>query len=134
MYLAYMNFICGYLSPYTVYVDERFAKYQRSSYDKVYTVAKYNKIIRKNTKIAEDSHLSNNIYVGQFSKIEERCNIEKSIIGKNCIIGKNVALKNCIVLDGCQLAENSSFEYCLIEKVNETIKIHNFKSDIFEDY
>lgn len=65
-----MNFICGYLSPYTIYADERFAKYQRTNYDKVYTVAKYNKIIRKNTKIAEDTHLSNNIYIGQLSKIE----------------------------------------------------------------
>lgn len=104
-----MNFICGYLTPYTIYADERFSKFQRNSYDKVYTVAKYNKIIRKNTKITEGSNLSNNIYIGQFTKIEERCNIEKSIIGKNCNIGKNVTLRNCIVLDGCQLAENSNF-------------------------
>jgi NDP-sugar pyrophosphorylase family protein len=102
-YLAYMNFICGYLNPYTIYADEMFAKYQRNG-DKLYTVAKYNKIIRKNTRISDSVTLSNNVYVGQSSRIENNCNIFKSIVGKNCLISKNVTLKNCIILDGCTLA------------------------------
>jgi NDP-sugar pyrophosphorylase family protein len=128
LYLAYMNFICGYLNPYTIYNDDRLSKFQKSNMDKQFTVGRYNKIFRKNTKISDSTVFSNNIYVGQSTKIDNNCNILKSIIGKNCHIGNNVTLKNCIVLDGCKINDNSVFEHCLIEEVSETIKIHNFKS------
>ncbi len=102
-YLAYMNFICGYLNPYNIYNDDRLNRLQRNQGDRLYTVQKYNKIFRRNVKVAESTSLSNNVYIGQSTKIEANCNIIKSIIGKNCIINKNVSLKNCIVLDGCTL-------------------------------
>lgn len=134
IYHAYMNYVCGYLYPYTLYNDERMVKFQKANTDKLFTVSKYNKIFRKGTKLADSTVLSNNVYIGQSSRVENDCTITKSIIGKNCVVNKKASLKNCIVLDGCNVCENSHFEYCLIEKVNETIKIHNFKSEIFEEF
>lgn len=117
-YLAYMNYICGYLTPYNLYSDDRLGKFQKSTTDKHFTVRKFNKVVRKGCKISANSVLSNNVYIGQSSKIEDNCCINKTIIGKNSVVGKNATLNNCIVLDGCVISENSTFDYCLIEKVN----------------
>lgn len=98
IYLAYMNFICGYLYPYSLHFDERMSKIQRNT-DKVFTVANYHKVYRKGAKVAETAKLSNNVYIGQQARIEANCVIEKSIICKNVVIGKGSVLKACVILD-----------------------------------
>lgn len=84
-------------------------KFQKNNSELSFTVGKFNKIFRKSLKVSDSAILSNNVYIGQYTKIHDNCNIFKSIIGKNCIINKNVQLKNCIILDGCTLSENSNF-------------------------
>lgn len=64
-----MNFICGYMNPYNIYNDDRVIKLQKNQADKLYTVQKYNKIFRRNTKVSDSTILSNNVYIGQSSKI-----------------------------------------------------------------
>lgn len=108
-----MNFICGYLYPYSLHFDDRMSKIQRNG-DKVFTVANYHKVYRKGVKVAETSKLSNNVYIGQQAQVEANCLIEKSILGRNAIIGKNSFLKACIILDGVKVPSNSHFEYCLL--------------------
>lgn len=103
-----MNFICGYLYPYSLYSDERMGKIQKAT-DKVFTVSKYHKVYRKGAKVADSVKLSNNIYIGQNSSIEANCFINKSVIGKNVEIGKRSTLHQCMILDGVKIAENSHF-------------------------
>jgi hypothetical protein len=43
-------------------------------------------------------------------------------------------VSHCVVLENCVLSENSHYEYCLIEKVNETLKIHSFRAELFEEH
>jgi len=64
-----MNFVCGYLSPYTIYADERMGKLNRNGGDHLFSVRKYNKIFRKGTLVSDSVVLSNNVYIGQNSKI-----------------------------------------------------------------
>jgi NDP-sugar pyrophosphorylase family protein len=103
-----MNFICGYLYPYSLHTDDRMSKIQRSG-DKVFTVNKYSKIYRKGVKVANTAEVSNNVYLGQQSKVEADCVIDKSTIGKHTIVGKNSTLRHCIILDDVKIAANSTF-------------------------
>jgi ADP-glucose pyrophosphorylase len=73
-YLAYMNFICGYFFPYSLYGEDRLSKMHRDC-DKLFTVAKYHRVYRKGTKVAANVRLSNNIYIGQNAIIEKGCSI-----------------------------------------------------------
>ena len=59
-----MNFISGYLFPYSLYGEDRLAKMHRNC-DKLFTSAKYHKIFRKGTKIDRTVKLSNSVYLGQ---------------------------------------------------------------------
>lgn len=71
-YLTFMNYICGYFFPYSPYSEDRLGKIQRGS-DKLFAVAKYHKIYRKGAKVSDSSHMSNNCYIGQNSKVDENC-------------------------------------------------------------
>ena len=68
-YLAHMNYISGYLFPYSFYSEDRLAKMHRNC-DKMFTAAKYHKIYRKGAKIASSARLSNAVYLGQNSVVE----------------------------------------------------------------
>jgi len=107
-YLAHMNYICGYLFPYSFYSEDRLAKMHRNG-DKMFTAAKYHQIFRKGAKVACNVRLSNVVYLGQDSVIEENCSIFKSIIGKDVVVGKNSNIRHCVIMDGVKLAENSNF-------------------------
>ena len=63
-YLANMNFISGYLFPYSLYGEDRLAKMHRNC-DKMFTAANFHKIVRKGAKIHKTVKLSNSIYLGQ---------------------------------------------------------------------
>lgn len=65
-----MNFICGYLYPYSLHSDHRMIKIQRSVEDKPFTVKKYNRFFRKGVKVTDTTALSNNIYLGENARIE----------------------------------------------------------------
>lgn len=65
-----MNYICGYLFPYSPYSEDRLSRIQRNGTDKFFAVSKYHKIYRKAAKVCDSSQLSNNCYIGQNSKIE----------------------------------------------------------------
>lgn len=97
-----MNFICGYLYPYSLHFDDRMSKIQRNG-DKVFTVANYHKVYRKGAKVAETAKLSNNVYIGQQAQVEAHSHIEKSIVGRNTVVGKNSVLKACIILEGVKV-------------------------------
>ena len=100
--------------------------------DKVFTLGQFNKVYRKGVSINDQVKLSNNVYLGQNCTIEQGAIIEKSIIGRNVVIGRNATIKQCVILDGVKVDANSSYEYCLLENAGPTIKIHNFKSDLYE--
>ena len=101
-YLAHMNFISGYMSPYSLYGEDRLAKMHRNC-DKMFTSAKFHKIYRKGVKVHQSAKLSHIVYLGQGANIEEGSLIEKSIIGKEVLVGKNSSIKNCMVLNGVKL-------------------------------
>ena len=69
-YLLHMNFISGYLFPYSLYGEDRLAKIHRNS-DRLFTAANYNKIYRKGVKVDKNVRLSNSIYLGQCCRVEE---------------------------------------------------------------
>ena len=104
-----MNYICGYLNPYTIFEEEKLAKLQKINVDRQFTIHNFNKIIKKGVKISPKAALSHNVYIGSGSKLELGVKITKSIIGNNCLLNKSATLNHCVVLDGCSLGENAHF-------------------------
>lgn len=47
--------------------------------------------------------------VGENTKIDERCNVKKSVIGANCILGKSVTVINSIVMDNVKIEDGLVF-------------------------
>lgn len=43
--------------------------------------------------------------IGRSTRVEERANIKKSVIGKHCIIGKMAKVVGCVLLDHCVIAD-----------------------------
>lgn len=89
-----MNYICGYLSPYTIYKQEELQPRQKELKRslKTFSVREYNKVIKQGCKISPSVRFSNNVYVGEGTTIGENSQISRSIILKNCKIAANVVL------------------------------------------
>ena len=43
--------------------------------------------------------------IGDFTRVEEKSTIKKSIIGKHCVIGKMVKIVGCVLLDHCVISD-----------------------------
>lgn len=43
--------------------------------------------------------------IGESTKVGERANIKRSVIGKHCIIGRSVKISGCVLLDHCIVAD-----------------------------
>lgn len=43
--------------------------------------------------------------IGDFTRIEERTNVKKTIIGKHCVVGKMAKLVGCVLLDHCVIGD-----------------------------
>lgn len=97
-----MNFISGFLFPYSLYGEDRLARVYRSS-DKMFIAVNFHRIFRKGAKVGEGVRLSNTISLGQDCSVEQGSIIEKSILGKEVTVGKKSSIKHCIVLDGVKL-------------------------------
>lgn len=95
-----MNYICGYILPYTIYKQEELQPRQKELKKELPSVSirEYNQVVKRGCKIATTARLSNNIYLGENTTIGDKSRISRSIILKNCKILPNVTLENCIVL------------------------------------
>lgn len=49
--------------------------------------------------------ISSDSTIGDFTRVDERATIKKSVIGKHCVIGKMVKIVGCILLDHCAIAD-----------------------------
>ncbi|KAG6333563.1 hypothetical protein ID866_5525 [Astraeus odoratus] len=64
--------------------------------------------------------ISSDSMVGDFTRVDERATIKRSIIGKHCIISKTVKIVGCILLDHCVIAEGAKLEGSILGK-NTTV-------------
>jgi NDP-sugar pyrophosphorylase family protein len=100
LYKLYMNYICGYISPFTVHRQEELQPRQKELRKELagFSVREYNQVVKRGCKISPSSRLSNNIYLGENTIVGDNARISRSIILKNCKILPNVILENCLVL------------------------------------
>ncbi|KAL4074000.1 nucleotide-diphospho-sugar transferase [Scleroderma citrinum] len=64
--------------------------------------------------------ISSDSTIGDFTKVDERVTIKRSIIGKHCVIGKMVKIVGCILLDHCTIADGAKLEGSILGK-NTTV-------------
>ncbi|KAL0956052.1 hypothetical protein HGRIS_002222 [Hohenbuehelia grisea] len=62
------------------------------------------------------AQISADSMVAASTKVEERTNIKKSVIGKHCVISRNVKVVGCVILDHCIIAEGAKLEGCILGK------------------
>ncbi len=100
LFKFYMNYICGYISPYTIHKQDELQPRQKELKRELptFSVREYNQVVKMGSKIATSARLSNNIYLGENTTIGENSIISRSIILKYSKILPNVTLENCIVL------------------------------------
>ena len=49
--------------------------------------------------------IGNDSIVGSGTKLDDKTNVKRCIIGSNCLIGKSVRLNNCIIMDGVTIED-----------------------------
>ncbi|KAG6372349.1 UDP-3-O-glucosamine N-acyltransferase [Boletus reticuloceps] len=54
--------------------------------------------------------ISSDSTIGDFTKVDEKTTIKKSVIGKHCIIGKMVKVVGCVLLDHCVVSDGAKLE------------------------
>jgi hypothetical protein len=66
LYKFYMNYICGYISPFTIHKQEELQPRQKELRKDLpsFSIRQYNQVVKRGCKIASTSRLSNNIYLG----------------------------------------------------------------------
>lgn len=52
--------------------------------------------------------------VGENTKIDERCNVKKSVIGANCILGKFVTVVNSIIMNNVKIEDGVRLDGCIV--------------------
>ncbi|KAH0827789.1 UDP-3-O-glucosamine N-acyltransferase [Lanmaoa asiatica] len=48
--------------------------------------------------------------IGDFTKVNEKTTIKKSVVGKHCIIGKMAKIVGCVLLDHCVVSDGAKIE------------------------
>lgn len=132
-----MNYICGYISPYTIHKQDELQPRQKELKRDLpsFSVREYNQVIKRGCNIAATARLSNNVYLGENSTVGQNSTLSRSVILKNCKILPNVILENCIVLEGCEIKSNGAkYQYCKFENICNTLKVTSFKNDIIETF
>lgn len=54
--------------------------------------------------------------IGDFTKVDERASIKKSVIGKHCVVSKMAKIVGCIILDHCVIADGAKLESSILGK------------------
>ncbi|KAI6009237.1 UDP-3-O-glucosamine N-acyltransferase [Pisolithus marmoratus] len=62
------------------------------------------------------SSISPDSTIGDFTKVDERATIKKSVIGKHCVIGKMAKIVGCVILDHCVIADGAKLESSILGK------------------
>ncbi|KAG4305105.1 hypothetical protein PORY_001275 [Pneumocystis oryctolagi] len=65
-------------------------------------------------KVAQKVVIGTDSLVGENTKIDERCNVNKSVIGANCILGKSVTVINSIVMDNVKIDDGVRLDSCVV--------------------
>lgn len=55
------------------------------------------------------AQISADSVLGHSTRVEERANIKKSVIGRHCVIGKAVKIVGCVILDHCVIADGYGY-------------------------
>ncbi|KAI6008581.1 UDP-3-O-glucosamine N-acyltransferase [Pisolithus marmoratus] len=66
--------------------------------------------------IDSKSSISPDSTIGDFTKVDERATIKKSVIGKHCVIGKMAKIVGCVILDHCVIADGAKLESSILGK------------------
>lgn len=134
LYEAYSSLISRYLYPYTIQASAvaagpppKAAKGSKPQPPEVFVkYLDYNKYIKSKCPL-QTVKLSHNIYIGEGTSIGGGSSLFKSVVCRNASIGAHSSLKYCIVLEGTVLPENSRFEYSLLEMVDGTLNVIDFR-------
>lgn len=51
------------------------------------------------------AQVSADTVLGHSTRVDERANIKKSVIGRHCVIGKTVKIVGCVILDHCVIGD-----------------------------
>ncbi|CCJ29379.1 unnamed protein product [Pneumocystis jirovecii] len=70
--------------------------------------------ISTSAKVAQKAIIGIDSLVGENTKIDERCNVKKSVIGANCILGKSVTVINSIVMDNVKIEDGVRLDGCIV--------------------
>jgi len=65
---------------------------------------------QKRALIDAKASISSDSTIGDFTKVDEKTTIKKSVIGKHCIIGKMVKIVGCVLLDHCVVSDGAKLE------------------------
>ncbi|PVU91369.1 hypothetical protein BB561_004436 [Smittium simulii] len=65
-------------------------------------------------EISNKSQITSDSMVGISTKIMDRCQIKKSVIGAHCSIGNNVKLTNCVIHDYVVIQDNVKLESTVV--------------------
>ncbi|KTW30662.1 hypothetical protein T552_00377 [Pneumocystis carinii B80] len=65
-------------------------------------------------KMAQKVIIGADSLVGENTKIDERCNVKKSVIGANCILGKSVTVVNSIIMNNVKIEDSVRLDGCIV--------------------
>ncbi|PVU84508.1 hypothetical protein BB560_007327, partial [Smittium megazygosporum] len=65
-------------------------------------------------EVSSKSQIAPDSLVGTSTKIKDRCQIKKSVIGAHCSIGNNVKLTNCVIHDYAVIEDNAKLESTVV--------------------
>ncbi|KAG5440227.1 hypothetical protein PCANB_001797 [Pneumocystis canis] len=70
--------------------------------------------VSASAKVAQKVIIGTDSLVGENTKIDERCNVKKSVIGANCILGKSVTIVNSIIMDNVRIEDGVRLDGCIV--------------------
>jgi len=66
--------------------------------------------------IDHKAQISSDSMIGHSTRVEERTNIKKSVIGKHCVIGKMARIVGCVIQDHCVISDGAKLDGCILGK------------------
>ncbi|KAF9227436.1 hypothetical protein BS17DRAFT_747998 [Gyrodon lividus] len=75
---------------------------------------------QKRALIDAKASISPDSTIGDFTKVDEKTIIKKSVIGKHCVIGKMVKILGCVLLDHCVVSDGAKLEGSILGR-NTTV-------------
>ncbi|EGN99903.1 hypothetical protein SERLA73DRAFT_180193 [Serpula lacrymans var. lacrymans S7.3] len=77
---------------------------------------------QKRALIDQKANISSDSAIGDFTRVEEKTSIKRSIVGSHCVIGKMVKIVGCVLLDHCVISDGAKLEGCILGK-NTTVGV-----------